>query len=396
MKSMMLKRGPASIAQLALLIAIVFAAPLLGAQTPPRFVGVITAISDDTLTVKTDSGKVYQVVVPATAAISRIAPGQRDLSAAAAIQINDLSIGDRVLVKLDPNGPAGTAQVAQIVAVKQTDVALKQEKERGDWRQRGVGGMVKSVDTASGVILLTTGAGTMAKTITVRTTKATMLKRYAPGSERFDAALPAPIDAILPGDQLRARGIKNEGGTELDAEEVISGTFRNISGTISSLDVAGSTLVVKDLATKKQVTIHITKESQIRRLPESMSQILAARLKGGTASRGPGNLPQNGAGGAQEHSRGTPGGSGQGNGNGQSAGQGGDLQQMLNRAPTIQPAELQKGEAVMLVSTVGASDVTAITLLVGVRPLLESPEASQNLLSNWSMGTSAGATEAIQ
>jgi hypothetical protein len=62
---------------------------------------------------------------------------------------------------------------------------------------------------------------------------------------------------------------------------------------------------------------------------------------------------------------------------------------MLNRAPAIQLGDLQKGEAVMLVSTQGESEVTAITLLAGVEPLLEAPAASQSLLSNWSMNTSA-------
>jgi len=60
---------------------------------------------------------------------------------------------------------------------------------------------------------------------------------------------------------------------------------------------------------------------------------------------------------------------------------------MLNRAPTIQLGDLKKGEAVMLVSTDGTSEVTAITLLAGVEPLLEAPAASQNMLSNWSMNT---------
>jgi hypothetical protein len=35
-------------------------------------------------------------------------------------------------------------------------------------------------------------------------------------------------------------------------------------------------------------------------------------------------------------------------------------------------------------------------LLAGVQALLEAPEASQNLLSNWSMNTSAGSSEAAQ
>jgi hypothetical protein len=67
---------------------------------------------------------------------------------------------------------------------------------------------------------------------------------------------------------------------------------------------------------------------------------------------------------------------------------------MLSRAPAIQLADLQKGEAVMVVSTEGTTDVNAITLLAGVAPLLEAPEASRDLLSNWSMGGSGGAEAA--
>jgi hypothetical protein len=67
---------------------------------------------------------------------------------------------------------------------------------------------------------------------------------------------------------------------------------------------------------------------------------------------------------------------------------------MLSRAPAIQLPDLKKGDAVMLVSTQGTADVTAITLLAGVEPLLEAPAASQNLLSNWSMNS--GTPEAAQ
>jgi hypothetical protein len=356
-------------------IALLSTAAVIVAQAPARFVGTITEISGNTLTVKTDADGAHQVNVPATAVLKRIAPGQKDLSAAETIPFSDLEVGDRALVKLNPGAPAGTEEALQIIAVKQADLALKQQKDREDWQQRGVGGFVKSVNASTGVILLTSGAGATAKTITVNTTKATMLKRYAPNSVRFDAALPAPIDAIQAGDQLRARGAKNADGTEIAAEEVVSGSFRNISGTIQSLDAASSTLVVKDLATKKPVTIHITADAQMRNLPEMMAKMLAARLKGGTDA---------GAAAAQR------GGQGAWNGAGRGAnGEGHDPQQMLNHAPAIQLADLKKGEAVMLVSTAGTTEVTAITLLAGVEPLLEAPAASQNLLSNWSMNTSA-------
>jgi hypothetical protein len=63
---------------------------------------------------------------------------------------------------------------------------------------------------------------------------------------------------------------------------------------------------------------------------------------------------------------------------------------MLSHAPAIQLKDLKKGEALMLVSTDGVTDVSAITLLAGVEPLLEAPAASQSLLSNWSMGSNSG------
>jgi len=69
---------------------------------------------------------------------------------------------------------------------------------------------------------------------------------------------------------------------------------------------------------------------------------------------------------------------------------------MLNRAPVIQIADLKKGDAIMVVSSDGTTDVTAITLLAGVEPLLEAPAASQSLLNNWSMGSGGAEAAAAQ
>lgn len=362
------------------------------AQPPARFVGSITGITARTLTVKTDAGDQRQFDVPDSAVIKHIEPGEKDLSKAAAMSFSDLAIGDRVLVKMDVGAPAPTPQAAQIIAVKAEDLAQKQQKDREAWQRNGVAGLVKTVNPADNIIALTTGAGAAAKTVTVHITKSTVLKRYAPSSVRYDQAQTAPIDSIHPGDQLRARGTKTADGSEINADEIVSGSFRNIAGTITSIDPANSTVVVKDLATKKQVSIHVTPDSQMRRLPERMAQMLAVRLKGGTPGvAGPGGPPGASALGTPGSAGPPPGAPGGGqrawNGGGANGGPGtADPQQMLNRAPAIQLADLQKGEAVMLVSTEGANDVTVVTLLAGVEPLLEAPAAS-NLLSNWSMGS---------
>jgi hypothetical protein len=280
--------------------------------------------------------------------------------------------------------------------MKKADVAQVHEKDSEAW-QRGVAGLVKTVDPTSGNIVVTAGAGPTAKAITVKTTSSTKLLRYSPESARFADAKPAPMDAIKPGDQLRARGTKSADGTEIAADAIVSGTFRHIAGTVTSVDADASTIAVKDLATKKQITIHVPSDVQLRRIPENMAQMLAARLKGngqGTSpaggARGAGGAPHSGAP-SEDRAAGSAapapgGGKAHGGGpGGQPGGNNGDPQHMLSMTPVIKLSDLQKGQAVMVVTTDGASDVNAITLLAGVEPLLEAPAAT-DLLSNWSMG----------
>jgi hypothetical protein len=68
-----------------------------------------------------------------------------------------------------------------------------------------------------------------------------------------------------------------------------------------------------------------------------------------------------------------------------------DFQQMLKRMPAVTLADLQKGDAVMIVTTEGTASTqpTAITLLSGVESILSaSPNGNQAamLLSPWNLG----------
>ncbi len=361
------------------------ALPSVRAQAT-HYLGSITAINGDTLTVKTDAGDVHQVQVPSSAQLKRIEPGQTDLSKAEPLDFSSLAVGDRVLVNIDPNATGTVPQALRVIAIKKADVTKMQQSQTEEWAQ-GVHGLVKSVDPAAGAIVVTQRAGPVTKVVTVNVTKTTILKRYAPGSVSFEEAQPAPIDAIKPGDQLSARGTKNADGTAIAADAVVSGSFRSVAGTVLSTDTAASNVTVKDLATKKPVTIHISADAQLRRLDDTVATRLAAMMKGGQGGAG------GGAGAARPASNGQGGGQGGGGGQhsfgqGRGGAGGGDLEAMLDRAPTIQLASLQKGEAVMIVATEDPSGVNAVKLLAGVEPLLEAPEA-QDLLASWSLSQSA-------
>jgi len=231
------------------------------------------------------------------------------------------------------------------------------------------------------------------KTVTIHFAKDTIVRRYAPDSIKFNDAKPARLEEIKPGDQLRARGTRSADGSELAAAEIVCGTFRNIAGTISSIDASANTITVEDLATKKTVTLRITGDSQIRKLPLQMAQGIAMRLRRmgqNSAAAGGATAAQGGRSGEMQTSSasGGPGGAGR-NGGG-----GGDFQQALNRMPPATLAELQKGDAVMMVATEGGpnGEPSVITLLGGVEPILQaSPNSNAStILSPWSLSEAPG------
>jgi len=229
----------------------------------------------------------------------------------------------------------------------------------------------------------------------VHTSKETVLRRYPPGSVRFDFAKLAPLDQIKPGDQLWARGTRSEDGSQLTAEEIVSGTFRNIAGTIATVDLAGNSITVQDFIHKGVVVVKISPDSQMKKLPQQMAERIAMRLKGGSSEEARwspgtrnGGFPRDGAmaGSASQ----SPGPAGVTQGDQRNGPP--DFQRMVSRLPGSTLADLLKGDAVMIVASSPGDGqaVTAVTLLAGVEPILAAApnQSASMVLSPWTLGSS--------
>jgi hypothetical protein len=358
-------------------------------------IGAIKSISGTAITLSSESGPDIAVTVEPNARLLRMAPGDKDLKNATSIQLQDLKVGDTVRVRGRSAG-AGIDALEVLVITSSTLDAVR-DQIRQDWQKRGTGGLVSGVDPATGTVTISvTGLGGK-KTITVHTSKSTVIRRYAPDSVKFDDAKPSTLAEIHPGDQLRARGDRSPDGSEMTAEEIVAGSFRNIAGTVNSVDASAGTINVQDLLTKKAVVVKVTPESQLHKLPPELAQRIAMRLKsslppgtpGATGSSAP---PGPSAPAGAPPAAGAPANGGMGapapSGGGMRQG-GGDFQQMLSRMPAVTIADLHKGDAVLIVATEGsAAGGTAITLLSGVEPILQAaPSASQAMmLTPWSLG----------
>ncbi len=372
-----------------------------GASTMSRRIGAVKAVSGTVITLTPDSGPDVSVAVQATTRIVRIAPGEKDLKNATPIQLQDLQIGDRVLVGGKASDDNLSLAASSIVVMKRSDVEARHQQDLQDWQKRGVDGLASAVDAAAGTVTISVRS----KNVIIHCSTTTVIRRYAPDSVKFDDAKPGALQQIHPGDQVRARGDRSADGSELTAEEVVSGSFPSIAGTVNSVDASSSTLSVHDLLSKKTVEIKIAQDSQLRHLSPEMAQMIAARLKGtaGGAAPSAASSPASTTNGQTAPAGGPPSGAGAGanGGAGSSAatGAGGrpsgppDVQRLLSRAPTTSLADLHKGDAVIILSTEGTAGVgTVITLVSGVEPILQAaPGAgSASILTPWSLGAPSG------
>jgi hypothetical protein len=371
------------------------AAPAQGAAALDRALGVVTKLDATarTLSVKTDTGAEIGVTLDPKARFQRVAPGETDLKNAAAIQLSDISVGDRVIARGKP-GDNQTVAANLVVVMSQGDIVKKQAADRADWDRRGIAGLVTAVGPDSITINARTLAG--ARNVTLSVAPNAIVRRYAPDSIKFDDAKTAKLTEIQVGDQVRARGNKNDDGSKLAAEEIVAGTFKTTAGVVQAVDAQTGEIRITDIEAKKPLVVKVTADSTLHKLQPNQAQLIALRVHPEYAALAAGGRGQGKTAGAE--SKDTKAGPNDaanpaaGNGRGGRGGAGADLQQIIDRSPAVAVADLKNGDAIVVTSTLGANAgrVTAITLVAGVEPILTKPGTREMSLGSWSLEVGGG------
>ena len=351
------------------------------AQTAPRAqvsgtIGSVAA-SANQLVLKTDTGDSIAVTTTEKTAVLHFPPGVTDPAKAVKMAIGELQPGDRLVAYY--RGAAGDKQIAATTLVVRTGADLSEiaKAELADWKKRGMAGNVTAVDPAAKTITVKSGS----RTIVVTTTDKTEYHRYSADSAKAADAKPSNFAAIKVGDQVRVLGNKNEDGTADAAESIYAGEFRQLAATVVSVNAASGEMQVKDLATKKPLTIKTDSDSTLKKLDPQMAAMLARRYGAG---RGQGQDGQPAGPPAGAEGRGGFAGRG---------GRGGDIGGMIDRSPAIQVSDLKPGDAVLVLTTMGSDPtrVTCVQLLAGVDPILTAaPNSTRDLLGGWNLGGGAG------
>jgi Cu/Ag efflux protein CusF len=352
--------------------------------TAKHAIGEVKTIDAATkqLTIKTDAGSVVNVSLSDKTTYKKLAPGETSLTNATDLTLTDLAEGDRVMARGNVSADQKSVPAAMVIVMTKGDLAKKQDAERAEWRRRGVLGVISALKPETKEITIShrTMAGT--QTVVIPVTDKTEMRRYAPDSIKFGDAKPSEFNELKVGDQLRALGDRTEDPARFNPQKIVTGSFRTVAGVVTAIDAATGEIKINDLEKKKPLTIVIKQDAVLRKFPPA-SEIGA--MMGGRGGGGPGG-PGGTGGGAPAAGGGQPpqGGQGQaaakpqggaGPGAGGPGGQrpgGFDINNMLERLPTISLADVKVGDTIVVSSTQGVDPtrLTAISLVTGADTLL--------------------------
>ncbi len=345
---------------------------------PSVIVGEIADVSTGKIVLKTKDG-VLDVVLSGKTEYKRVSPEKPSLTTATAAAFSDIGAGDKVAVTGILAADKKSIPARAVYLMTKSDIAGKQMKDQEQWKTRGISGQVAAINAQSKEITVTS-RGLMGETKTILTPKTdAKFRRYAPDSVSYSEAKASSMDEIKVGDSVRALGDKSADGANFQAEEIISGSFQTIAGTITAIDAAKNEITINNLQTKKDVKVVVGQNSVLKNFPAEMAQRMAAFQNGGGAGiTPPGGMRPPQTGGTPPPTPPNGGGMRPGGGGGSGMRGAGGIDEMLERFPTISISDLKVGGMIALSSTKSANTdrVTAIKLLSGVEPFLKNPQAA--------------------
>jgi hypothetical protein len=347
------------------------------------------------IVIQTDAGSTVIVSVSDKTTYKKLPPGEKTLTNATDVTFADVGEGDRIMARGTVAEDRKSVPALQVIVMTKGDITKKHDAERMEWRRRGILGVITALkpDTKEITIANRTMAGTQSVVIPVG--EKTEMRRYAPDSIKFGDAKPSTFTELKVGDQLRAIGDRAEDPLRFNPQKIVTGAFRTVGGVVTAVDPATGEIKINELEKKTPLTIIIKQDAVLRRFPPAseMGAMLGGfrGAAGGPPGAGGNQQAQGGAGQAPQSggqgqpaarpqgaaSPGGPGGGGQGGpgagGPGGGPGRGGfNINDMLERLPTISLADVKLGDTIIVSSTQGVDPtrLTAISLVSGADTLL--------------------------
>lgn len=345
-------------------------------------------LSSKQIQVKKNDGSTLIVIFADNTVFSRVPPGEQTLKGAIKISPSEINKDDRLYARGVFSEDSRSVTARSVIIMAQTDILQKQERERSEWRKRGIAGKVTAISLSTQEITLLVSTREGKKSITIEADSSSVrFRRYAPDSIKFDDTIPSSFSELKAGDQLRSLGERSADGARFRPEEIVFGSFRTLGGTVTAINNQTGEITINPISGGQPLIVTVGENSMMRRiLPEVASAIVRQVTNNSAAPKQTSKAVSSAAipaasDSAVKSSR--------------------DLQEDIERSPVLNLAELKAGDMVLI--TTGninqAMPVKAAVFLSGVESVLSlfkpQPNAKNTSRTNLNTGLPLNALDGI-
>jgi hypothetical protein len=362
------------------LLSATFASAQATTVKPSTLIGNVVSINATTIALKTKDAEIAVMLTDKTE-FKRVPPGKPSLSAATPSSASEIAVGDGLVVTGILSDDKRSIPARAVYLMTSSDISQQKQADAQRWATRGISGRVATANADTGQLSIEVRGLTGTQTITVTPKPAAKFRKYKQDSIQYSEALESKFADIQSGDMIRALGDRSSDGLSFAAEEIVTGAFKTVVGTIKSVDTATNQIVVTELQTNKDVIVSVGNGSALKRIPEEMSQRMSQMGGGAGSPAGQPGTQSGGRPGGVPPAGGQPAGPGQPQGGpgrgGMGGGARGGIDDMFERFPVITAAELKVGDMIAVSSSKSAAtdNITAIKLLAGVEPFVRAGQA---------------------
>src|SRR5216684_305282 len=170
----------------ATLVAANLCAWVAQAQTPAakldRLIGEVTSIDAGAkrISLKSDAGAAMAATADDNTAYMRVPPGEKDLKKAAKIALSDVAVGDRAFVRGHMSEDQKSIAAVAVIIMTKSDLAQKHERDREEWKRRGMAGPITAINMAAKEVTISTRTREGQKPVVVEMPETVNFRRYAP------------------------------------------------------------------------------------------------------------------------------------------------------------------------------------------------------------------------
>jgi hypothetical protein len=358
---------------------------------PSTLIGNVISIDATTIVLKTKDAEITVTLTDKTE-FKKVPPGKPSLSAAVPSTVAEIAVGDGLVVTGILSDDKRSIPARAVYLMTSSDISQQKQADSQKWATRGISGRVATANADTGQLSIEVRGLAGTQTITVTPKPAAKFRKYKQDSVQYSEALESKFADIQAGDMIRALGDRSSDGLSFMAEEIVTGSFKTVVGTVKSVDAATNEIVITEMQTNKDVTVAVSGGSALKKIPDEMAQRMSQMGNGAGAPAGQGRPNGTPPAGGQPTGQGqTPGGPGRG---GFGGGARGGIDDMFERFTTITSADLKAGDMIAVSSSKNgaAEKITAIKLLAGVEPFVRAAQAQNTGGGRGRAGQSGGFT----